>query len=646
MPGPLLLIAAAGCAAGVLLGGRARRVWLAATLVASAAGLLAAITVLTGGEPWTWHSTFSVGGEPLYFRLDAVSALFLALLGVVGGTSAAYAHEYWDDRHHPRSAPRGRTWWSVMTASLGLVLVASNGLHFLIAWELFAVSSFFLVTLERERRQVRAAGWLYLAASHVGTLCLFAFFAGLAWRTGGWELGPMHDRPELAPLFWLALVGFGLKAGVFPLHIWLPAAHANAPSHVSAMMSGFCIKLGVYGLVRFTGWLPPPAAAGWTMIGIGAITALLGIAFAFAQSDLKRLLAYCSVENVGIIVTALGVAMLGARHDAAWGRLALAGALLHVWNHGLFKSLLFFGAGSVLHATGTRELSRLGGLWRAMPWTAGCFGFGAAAISALPPLNGFVSEWLVYLGLLDAVTARGPAAWAAMPAMIFLGMTGALALATFVKAGSIVFLGAPRTSAARHAHECGRWMRGPMLALALACAATGLAPGFFWPAIARACATWNPGWPVGGVVPVAALGPVQLAVAVVSVVGIALLWVAVRRNGLRRAPTWDCGYAAPSARMQYSSGAFAGIASGWFGWILLPVRRVRRPRSAFPEAAILLERLPETVLERAIEPAARVILRVSTAVRQLQHGRLQYYIAYLVVGLSALGVLVAFKSRP
>jgi hydrogenase-4 component B len=380
-------------------------------------------------------------------------------------------------------------------------------------------------------------------------------------------------------------------------------------------------------------------------VGFGAVTALLGIAFAFAQSDLKRLLAYCSVENVGIIVTGLGIALLGARHDAAWGRLALAGALLHVWNHGLFKSLLFLGAGSVLHATGTREMSRMGGLWRAMPWTAACFALGAAAISALPPLNGFVSEWLVYLGLLEAVTARGPSAWAAMPALIFLGVTGALALATFVKAGSIVFLGAPRTAPARRAHESGRWMLGPMLVLALSCTAIGLAPGFFWPAIARACAAWHPAWAAGVTGPLATLGPVQLALAVALASGAALLWLAVRRRGLRRAPTWDCGYAAPSPRMQYSSGSFAGIAGGWFAWVLLPVRRIRRPRSPFPGAAILLERLPETVLERAIEPAARAILHVSTAVRRLQHGRLQYYIAYIVVGLSALGTLVAFRTR-
>ena len=256
----------------------------------------------------------------------------------------------------------------------------------------------------------------------------------------------MREHASLAPLFWLALAGFGIKAGFFPLHIWLPSAHANAPSHVSAILSGVAIKMGVYGIVRFSGWLPVPAGAGWVVIGLGAASALLGIAFALAQNDFKRLLAYCSVENIGIILIGLGGALLARSHgDAAWGRLALAGALLHVWNHGAFKALLFFGAGSVLHATGTREMSRLGGLWRSMPWTAGMFALGSVAVSGLPPLNGFVSEWLIYLGLFDAAAGKQPSAWVAMPAAIMLAMSGALALAAFAKAGAMMFLGAART---------------------------------------------------------------------------------------------------------------------------------------------------------------------------------------------------------
>jgi hydrogenase-4 component B len=649
MTGPLLLVAAAGIVAGILLGRRAPRTWLALTTLAALAGLAAAVNVLATGAEWEWRGTWPIAGEVPHLRLDALSALFLALLCIVAGAGAIYAHEYWSQKNYPRSAPRGRVWWSALGLSMALVLLGSNGLHFLIAWELFALSGYFLITLERKRHDVRAAGWLYLAASHVGTLGLFAFFGSLAARTGSWELGPaLRDNAALAPLFWLALAGFGLKAGLFPLHIWLPSAHANAPSHVSAILSGVALKLGVYGIVRFSGWLPPAEGAGWAVIAIGSVTALFGIAFALAQNDLKRLLAYSSVENVGVILIGLGGALLAATHgDAPWGRLALAGALLHVWNHGLFKPLLFFGAGSVLHATGTREMSRLGGLWRAMPWTAALFALGALAVSALPPLNGFVSEWLVYLGLFDAASSRSPAAWAAMPAAIALGVTGALALASFVKAAATIFLGAPRTAAARHAHECGRWMRGPMLVLAGACVATALLPFALWPAIARALGAWRPAWANADTPPsLFVLGPTLLVLALVALAAAGVLWLRSRRNGARRALTWDCGYAAPTARIQYTSGSFAGIGAGWFAWILQPERRLQRPRGIFPREALRIERVPEAVLERLIAPAGAAILRVSRAVRQLQHGRLQYYIAYVAAGLVTLGAFVAWEAKP
>ncbi|MBI5772344.1 MAG: NADH-quinone oxidoreductase subunit H, partial [Verrucomicrobia bacterium] len=441
--------------------------------------------------------------------------------------------------------------------------------------------------------------------------------------------------------FWLALVGFGLKAGVFPLHIWLPSGHANAPSHVSAVLSGVTIKIGIYGLVRFSGWLPVPEAAGWTVAALGVVSAVLGVAFALGQHDLKRLLAYHSVENIGIILIGLGFALVAAaRGNAEWGALALAGGLLHIWNHGLFKALLFLGAGSVLHATGTREMSRLGGLWRAMPWTAGCFTLGAAAIAGLPPLNGFISEWLVFLGLFDAVAARGATAGAAVPAAILLGMTGALALACFVKVCGVVFLGLPRTEAAAHAHECGWLMRAPMLVLAAACVAIGLAPALFWPAVARASADWRPVWTSGEVpAPLVTLGSVHLALAGLGILAAVLLWRRVQRNGLSRAVTWDCGYAAPTPRMQYTAGSFAGIITEWFAWILRPQRHARPPEGVFPATASDASHTPETVLEHVIEPAGGVVMAVSTTVRRLQHGRLQFYLLYLVLGLAALAIL-------
>jgi hydrogenase-4 component B len=558
-----------------------------------------------------------------------------------------YGREYWNDDEHPRSACAGRLWWNALILCLGLVLTTLNSLHFLIAWELFTVAAYFLVTLDRQRGEVRAAGWLYLAASHVSMMCLFAFFALLAARTGSWELVAMRERVELAPLFWLVLVGFGLKAGLFPLHIWLPSAHANAPSHVSAMLSGVTLKIGIYGLVRFSGWLPVPAEAGWVVAFLGVTSAVLGVAFALGQHDLKRLLAYHSVENIGIILIGLGFALVAiGQGNAMWGRLALAGGLLHVWNHGLFKSLLFFAAGSVLHATGTREMSRLGGLWRLMPWTTSLFALGAAAISGLPPLNGFVSEWLVYLGLFDATMTQGPSVWAAIPAAILLGITGALALACFTKVCGVVFLGAPRSPAAAHAHESGPAMRGAMVLLGAACVAIGVAPVVFWPAVIRAVDVWNPEW-VGAETPVAlsSLGMFHVALAVLALVAAVWLWRRVQRGGLTRALTWDCGYALPTPRMQYTAGSFAGIITEWFAWILRPVRHEHRPEVLLPHNASFTSHTPETVLEHVVTPAADAVMRVSRMARSLQHGRLQSYLLYLLIGLAALAVVVLLGSR-
>ena len=642
-PGWLLLIAGCGIVAGICSAFKLPRVWLATTFAGAVAAFAAAVWILAGNAAWDWQPNFVIGGEELHLRLDGISAFFLTLLSVLGGAGTLYSSEYWSDKNHPASAPPGRALWNGLLLNMGFVLLCANGLHFLIVWEIFTVCAYFLISLERQRPEARAAGWLYFAASHVATLCLFAFFALLAGRTGSWELGPMRDHHELAPLFWLALIGFGIKAGIFPLHIWLPSAHANAPSHVSAIMSGMAIKMGIYGFVRFTGWLPTPDSAGWVVAALGVVSAVLGVAFALGQHDLKRLLAYHSVENIGIILIGLGFAMIAASHgNAAWGQLALAGALLHVWNHGLFKALLVLGAGSVLHATGTREMSRLGGLWRAMPWTASLFALGATAIAGLPPLNGFVSEWLVYLGLFDAVSAHGSAAFAAILAAIALGMTGALALACFLKVCGVVFLGLPRTEIAEHVHECGWRMRLPMLVLGATCVTIGLAPILFWPAIAAAATAWQPALANANALPSApliTLGAFHLALAALVILAAVFLWRRVKQNGVSRAGTWDCGYTAPTPRMQYTAGSFAGIITGWFDWILRPQRHAHLPKENFPAHADFAEHTPETVLENIVEPASSLVMRVSMAVRHLQHGRVQSYILYLLLGLAALAIL-------
>lgn len=639
--GTWLLIAAASLVISIPVGLKSARGWLTLTVAGAIAGFIAALGVLLGAD-WNWRNSFTIGGESLHLYIDGLSALFMVVVSVVGGLGAVYSSGYWPDEIYPDSAPRGRAWWSGLMLSMGLVLASSNGLHFLISWELFTICAYFLITLNREHRDARAAGWLYLAASHAGTMCLFTLFGVLAGRTGSWDLGPMRDQTALAPLFWLALVGFGFKAGFFPLHFWLPSAHANSPSHVSTIMSGVAIKMGVYGILRFSGWLPAPATAGWVVIGLGAISALFGMAFAISQSDLKRLLAYCSVENVGVILIGLGCALLGAARGAViWPQLALAGALWHVWNHAAFKSLLFFGAGSALHATGTREISRLGGLWRAMPWTAGTFAIGCIAVSSLPPLNGFVSEWLIYLGLFGGAATHSPVGWATMPAAIMLAMAGAIALAAFVKAGGLVFMGNPRTHAFEKAHESGPPMLGPMIGSTAACLLLGLAPALFWPAISRAMGSWQPAWAgLEPPVPLLLLERWQQVIAVLAVVGGVTLWRACRENGLRRSVTWGCGYARPTARMQYTSGSFGSTAAGWFYYLLRPERTVRRPRGVLPASASRMERIPETILERLITPGGRVVLEGVNRIRRLQHGRVQAYIVYVVAGSVALAIVV------
>jgi hydrogenase-4 component B len=288
-------------------------------------------------------------------------------------------------------------------------------------------------------------------------------------------------------------------------------------------------------------------------------------------------------------------------------------------------------------------MSRLGGLWRAMPWTAALFALGSLAVVGLPPLNGFVGEWLVYLGLFDAATSGG--AWVALPAAILLAMAGALALASFVKACAMVFLGAERTRAAASAKECGPWMRGPMLGLAAICIAIGLAPALVWPAVARAVGSWQPGWgALEAPAPFATLGLAHLALATLGLVAAGGLWQKTRSNGLRRASTWDCGYAVPTARMQYTSGSFGAIATGWLYPLLVPARVIRRARGILPQRASRIERMPDSVLEHVIEPAAGAVMTMVEAARRLQHGRLQSYILYIVLGLAAVAAVAALGA--
>jgi hydrogenase-4 component B len=372
---------------------------------------------LAGGWSGLWINTplisdfpWQAGGNSI-IGLDALSGFFLIPIFMMGGLGAVYGLGYWPQREHPEDGRKLRLFWGLLTAGMALLVISRHAMAFLFGWEVMALSAFVLIAVEDQKEECRRASWIYLISTHIGTMTLFALFALWRWATGSYDLKPVAAEAiglgAMNVLFILTLIGFGVKAGIMPLHFWLPEAHANAPSHVSAMLSGVVLKMGIYGLVRFLSLLPdPPHFWGGTILLLGAVSGLLGVVFAIGQHDLKRLLAYHSVENIGIILMGLGLALLGvSAGKPVWIVLGLAGCLLHVWNHFLFKSLLFLGAGSVLHNTHTRQIDHLGGLAKSMPWTAAMFLVGAVAICGLPPLNGFVSELFIYLGLLESVTS-------------------------------------------------------------------------------------------------------------------------------------------------------------------------------------------------------------------------------------------------
>jgi hydrogenase-4 component B len=596
---------------------------------------------------WPWH----VPGGEFRVAVDGLSALFLAPVFLIPLLGSVYGWQYWRQSEHPSNGRQLRLFYGLLPAGMALLVIARNGLLFLAGWEVMALSAFFLVTTEDHDREVRAAGWVYLVATHFSTLCLFALFALLGETTGSFTLQPIAEG-EIEPgtawaLFVLALVGFGLKAGLMPLHVWLPGAHAMAPSHVSAVMSGVLIKMGIYGFVRVTALLPrPPEEWGLIVLVLGVVSGVLGVLYAIGQHDLKRLLAYHSIENIGIITMGVGLALLGRALDRAdWVVLGLAGGLLHVWNHALFKALLFLGAGSVIHATHTRDIDHLGGLARAMPWTAFCFLVGAVAICGLPPLNGFVSEWLLYLGLFRTVAvADAPphlGATLIVLAAPALALIGALALACFVKVHGAVFLGTGRSEHAAGAHESGPAMIAPMLALAGCCLLIGLGPELVVGVLADAVTAWVPGL-AGAEEQLLSLAPLRwisfvglLLVAALALVGTLYVW-RLRHSAVTRAPTWGCGYIAPTSRMQYTSSSFAQMLVTLFGWALGPRRRSPGDLPLFPAASKFHSDVPDAVLDRALLPAFRFGARLAGYLRVFQRGSIQLYLLYIFLTLVAL----------
>jgi formate hydrogenlyase subunit 3/multisubunit Na+/H+ antiporter MnhD subunit len=621
-------------------------------------GLVPATRAALGAPAVSCQWAWALPGGALRFELDALSGFFLIPTLLLAILAAVYGVGYL--RSYRGQGKLGPAWccFNLLVLSMALVITARNAILFLLAWETMALVSFGLVVLDHEQATAREAGWLYLVATHLGTALLLVMFVIMGEAAGSYDFGaiqalgapvsePVATALPASLLFVLAVLGFGTKAGIVPLHVWLPEAHPAAPSHVSALMSGVMIKTGIYGLLRTLTLLNDVRPWwGWVLVAVGVSSGLMGVLLALAQHDLKRLLAYHSVENVGIITLGLGLGVLGLAHGA--DRLAVlgfAGALLHVLNHALFKGLLFLGAGSVLHSAGTRDIEHLGGLLRRMPWTGASFLIGAAAISGLPPLNGFLSEALVYLAAFGVVAKAGPVglAVAAVTAIVGLALIGGLALACFAKAFGIVFLGEPRSARAKAVHEAGWSMRLPQVVLAGLCVLIGVLPLWLVPQLASAvaCAGRLPPNRVALVLDgtVGTLGGLTLIAALAVLLAVVLLRL---RRGLLRgrvvasSPTWDCGYARPTARMQYTASGFAQPLMRFFGVLLGTRRTAALPEGLFPGESRLTTNTPDPCHERLFGPLFRQVAMALSRLRGLQHGRIQMYLCYIVLALLAL----------
>ena len=637
---------AAAAAASALLA--RRRGWALAVsaggcIAAAALGIPAAIRVLLGGAVQSLHWTHPLLGRQALV-LDPLAAWFLVPVLFIAAACAIYGARYLLGDGRPVGLQAAGL--DLLVLAMTTVFLAGDGLVLLAAWETMTVCAYLLVTHEHERAEVRRAGLLYLILTHAGNSCLLALFALLFIHGGTLLFIPAAGGSTFAPgtaaaLFALAAVGFGCKAGMWPLHIWLPAAHPVAPSHVSALLSGLVIKVGIYGILRSSTLIGPvPMACGAALLFAGMASALLGVLAALAQHELKRLLAYHSIENIGIILmgAGLGSMSLSAGRPAV-AAIAFAGALLHVVNHALFKSLLFLSAGAVGKACRTLQIDRLGGVIRGMPRTALAFVTGAAAICGLPPLNGFVSELLVYMALL-AGCALLPVAGQAESVLGFatLACVGGLAAACFAKAAGAVFLGLPRTPAAAEAHEAPRQMLGPMLVLGAACVVLGLSG----PLLVRALEL--PVRQLGGIS--LAATPAPQALLATARIGGALIAVAVvlaflrawllRRRSVAASGTWACGYAAVGPSMQYTASSFARPLISVFRGVLLPQRHQLTPAAPFSAAVAVEEDCPDPVDRFLLEPALHGGGLALNLLRRVQPTRVQSYVLAVFAALVAL----------
>jgi formate hydrogenlyase subunit 3/multisubunit Na+/H+ antiporter MnhD subunit len=658
MPQPLALVlvgavlfAVSGLPALLVRGSAGERAGALIAVVGALLGLRGVVATLAAGDVAATVG-WPLPGASFALGVDGLSALFLVPIFLIPGLAAVFGLGY---RLPAAGANQTvQVFLGLLAAGMVVLVVARNGVLFLCGWETMALAAFVLIAVEHRREAARRAAWVYLVATHLGTACLIAVFVLLP--NGGtldWIVGAAMPAGRAVVVFALALFGFGLKAGVMPLHVWLPSAHANAPSHVSAVLSGVMIKTGIYGLLRVVSLLPPlPSACGILVATLAAGSALLGIAATLGQRDLKRLLAYSSIENIGIVLLGIGLMLLGralGRNDLAV--LGLGAGLLHVLNHSLFKPLLFFGAGSILHATGTRDLDALGGLLRAMPRTGSRFLLGAAAICGLPMLNGFVGEFVLYAGLFETVrTPNTGMALLGVALLASLALTGGLALVGFTRCSATVFLGRPRSPAAAAAHESPHSMTAPLTVLALACVVLGIVPWIVMPWIDRAVAGVLPGSsPIGALVPLRVLSWLLAGCLIASGVALAVLRAVRRRSDLTPGVgTWDCGFLdAASPRLQYTGSSFAQLPSRSLRVVVKEQVDVPAPLDLFPGPRSTARRPLESLLDGFLWPFVRRWADRCVGLRFLQQGNLQIYLTYiLLVLLLLLTCSALFGSRP
>ena len=628
------------------------------------AGLLASLTSLTQGASPAW--TVFPDATPLVrfsVHLDPLAAFFTLVISLLGVAISIYSYGYVTHYSGVKNVGNLAGFFNLLLLATTLIFCADNAVFLLIAWELMALFAFLLVDFEHEHLETRRAGQLYFVMSHIGVGCLILGFLLLFQVSGSFRFENLHhigtqlSLSQRTAAFLLFLAGFGIKAGVIPLHIWLPAAHPVAPSNISAFMSGVLIKTGIYGMVRvFFDFLPPPSVSwGLLILTAGSASALLGVLYALVEHDLKRLLAFHSIENIGIILMGLGASLLFISFGhPALAALALVAGLYHTLNHACFKGLLFLGAGAVLHATGTKNMEELGGLIRRLPWTAFFFLLGAVAISGLPPLNGFISEWLTYQALLQGFGSTQIVVRLIFPISgALLALTGALAAACFVKAVGITFLSLPRSPQAERAHEAPLSMLLGMAILGLACVVLGVFPMVFLPildpvtqqflgqTISSQLIAGN-GWILTSLgAERGSLSTPGIAALFLALLPLPLvLWFFFSRRGRHRVDeTWDCGLDHLTSEMEYTATAYSKPLRMIFHAIYRPRRRIQADFgvSRYFTKSIRFESHIEPTFEQLIyRPVNRAILSFSRRVRLIQTGSLTTYLVYIFLTLIAL----------